>query len=68
MVAKIGPIPLGVGPISGPSAGCDARSHMGAPERALKSAADPAPFPAPAPLPVSLSASATIPASPCQCA
>ena len=25
MVAKVGHIPLGVGPISGPSAGCDAR-------------------------------------------
>ena len=29
MVARFGPIPLGVGPISGPCAGCDARTFCG---------------------------------------
>ena len=62
MVAYSEPIPHGVGPVSGPCAGRDARSHKEAPERVLKSAADPSP--APAPVPVSLAASATIPASP----
>ena len=50
MVAYSEPIPHGVGPVSGPCAGRDARSHKEAPERVLKSAADPSP----APVPVSL--------------